>query len=231
MPKVLIIDNNIDEPWPFGRDFRRYIYEGTAVEVRRGPQQDLPKNPGQYSHVVLSGSKTSCMDVSPWVEKLLVYIRDASDQGSAILGVCFGHQMVARAFGGIQAVRKSKMPEIGWIEVVADKKNPILEGLPQKFHSFQLHFDEVASLPSELVATARSERCAIQAYHHVKKPVFGIQFHPEKNAEEGQRSIDSKRKEGHGDCIFNGHRANSLYSEYVANTIFTNFLRINAGKS
>ncbi len=224
--KILILDNNIDQPWGLCGDFRRYL-EGQTV-VRRAPQGDLPLNLEPYTHVILSGSRTCILDSSPWVGELMGLVRKIIDAGTPILGVCYGHQIIARSFGGDPAVRISPTPEFGWVEIEQNAPNPILEGLPKKFYSFQSHFEEVQKAPPGFVVTATSPRCAIQAYYVDGKPVYGVQFHPERNATEGQLSIDSKKLTKppvSKDCIFGDGKAGSVFSEHVAKTIFSNFLR------
>lgn len=221
--RILVIDNNIDQPWGLCGDFRRYL-EGEVI-VRRAPQGDLPHGgPRGFTHVILSGSKTSCLDSSPWTQALMKFVRETIDAGVPTLGVCYGHQIIARAYGGESILRASTTPEIGWVEIRQTRPNPVLKGLPAKFHTFQSHFEEVSSLPAAFVNTAESDRCAIQAYFIEKKPVFGVQFHPERNAEEGQQSIDRQKKTTPESCIFGDGKAKSVFTENVARTIFRNFI-------
>lgn len=113
--KTLIVDNNIDVPWDLCPDIRRYL-DG-QITVRRAPQEDLPKNPLGFSHIILSGSKTSCLDVGPWIEKLTRFIHAAVESGIPVFGICYGHQLIARIFGGDKSVRKAEKPEFGWVEI------------------------------------------------------------------------------------------------------------------
>ena len=124
--RVLIVDSNIDKPWGLCADFRRYIE--FDVEVRRAPEGDLPGDWTRYSHVVLSGSKTSCLEESDWVLKLIELVRKRADLKHPLLGVCFGHQMLARAHGGLSVVRASQTPEIGWTAITQCNANPLFEG-------------------------------------------------------------------------------------------------------
>lgn len=220
--KTLMIDNNIDQPWTLCADFRRYL-EGEVV-VRRAPQQDLPADPSGFTHIVLSGSRTCILDTTPWIQDLMKFVLRAADLGIPMLGICYGHQIIAKAYGGDPCVRISPKPEIGWVEIEQTAANPMLEGLPKKFHSFQSHFEEVLTAPRGFITTASSARCAIQAYYVEGKPIFGVQFHPERNAEEGQKSIDKNKKTVSKDCIFNDGKAESVFTENVARTIFRNFL-------
>lgn len=220
--KILIVDNSIDLPSSMGADFRRYL-DG-EVWVRRGPDRDLPGKPEEFTHVILSGSKTSILDNGPWITELMEYVRRIERIGTPLLGICYGHQIVARALGGDQFVRRSNTPEFGWVEIAQEKPHPLLVDLPNRFYSFQAHFEEVHQLPRGFVSTAKSPRCAIQAYYADQKPIFGLQFHPERNAEEGEQSLERSKKSAPKDCIFNDGKAESLFTENVARTIFKNFL-------
>lgn len=226
--KVLIVDNNIDKPWGLCGDFRRYL--SGEVIVRRAPQDDLPGDARGFSHVILSGSKTCILDSSPWIQKLMAFTRQVAESGTPLLGICYGHQIIARTFGGDPVVRISPTPEIGWVEIEQTGQNPMLDGLPRRFHTFQSHFEEVLKAPPGFVVTARTSRCPIQAYYVEGRPVFGVQFHPERNAREGQDSIDKKKGKVASDCIFNDGKAESVFNENVARTIFGNFLAQKASK-
>jgi GMP synthase (glutamine-hydrolysing) len=95
-----------------------------------------------------------------------------------ILGICAGHQFMARYFGG--AVNPSKIPEFGKIEIsVLKKEGQLFEGIPTKSIVWESHNDEVTKLPKEFDLVASSETCKIQAIQHKEKPYFGLQFHPE----------------------------------------------------
>lgn len=226
--KLLIIDNTLDQPYAMGVDFREHFSEfpNISAEVRRAPQKDLPKSISEYTHVILSGSRTSCMEESDWVEELIQFIKLLDKEGTPILGVCFGHQMIARAFHGKKAVRSSPTPEFGWVNIKKRAEpHPLLIDLEDEFHSFQSHVEEVIELSQDFIISAQSERCAIQAYYHKHKPIFGIQFHPERNAAKGEATIRNRLKDRPKDCIFGVGQAKSLYSKHVADTIFKNFFK------
>ena len=94
-----------------------------------------------------------------------------------ILGICAGHQFMARFFGG--KVEPSKIPEFGKIELSLLKENDFFKGVPKKSIVWESHNDEVTDLPDVFELLAESENCKIQAMRHIKKPFYGLQFHPE----------------------------------------------------
>lgn len=95
-----------------------------------------------------------------------------------ILGICAGHQFMARHFGG--TVKPSPLPEFGKIELtLCVDDEPLFSGVPKKSIVWESHNDEVTVLSKEFIVLGKSDNCAIQAIRHTKKPLYGLQFHPE----------------------------------------------------
>jgi GMP synthase (glutamine-hydrolysing) len=94
-----------------------------------------------------------------------------------ILGICAGHQYMARFFGG--EVKPSKIPEFGRIELTLVKENELFSGVPEKSIVWESHNDEVEKFPNDFYLLANSENCKTQAMKHKEKPFYGLQFHPE----------------------------------------------------
>jgi GMP synthase (glutamine-hydrolysing) len=95
-----------------------------------------------------------------------------------ILGICAGHQFMARHFGG--EVKPSTIPEFGQVEMMLIKDDDALfEGVLKKSIVWESHNDEVTVLPKDFIRIAESENCKIQAMRHKKKLLYGLQFHPE----------------------------------------------------
>jgi GMP synthase (glutamine-hydrolysing) len=95
-----------------------------------------------------------------------------------ILGICAGHQFMAKFFGGW--AEPSKVPEFGKIKLtLLNQEDPIFEGVPKNLIVWESHNDEVTVLPKLFDILAESENCKIQAMKHKKKPFYGLQFHPE----------------------------------------------------
>jgi len=95
-----------------------------------------------------------------------------------ILGICAGHQFMARHFGG--KVKPSKLPEFGQIELtLCVDDDPMFIGVPKKSIVWESHNDEVTILPKDFTKLGESENCTIQAIRHKKKQFYGLQFHPE----------------------------------------------------
>ncbi|MDG6229883.1 MAG: GMP synthase, partial [Candidatus Thermoplasmatota archaeon] len=92
-----------------------------------------------------------------------------------ILGICAGHQFMARFFGG--DAKPSKIPEFGKITLtIIDTDNPLFIDVPKESIVWESHNDEVTNLPKDMKNLAESENCRFQAIMHTKKPFFGLQF-------------------------------------------------------
>lgn len=97
-----------------------------------------------------------------------------------ILGICAGHQFMARYFGG--DAKPSKIPEFGKIKLtLIDEDNPLFINVPKESIVWESHNDEITRLPEMMKNLAKSENCKYQAIMHKNKLFFGLQFHPEVN--------------------------------------------------
>jgi GMP synthase (glutamine-hydrolysing) len=95
-----------------------------------------------------------------------------------ILGICAGHQFMARHFGG--RVKPSQLPEFGKVELtICTEDDPLFKGVSKKSIVWESHNDEVTVLPKDFTKLAESDNCKIQAMRYNKKPYYGLQFHPE----------------------------------------------------
>lgn len=223
--RILIVDNNIDPDCWGAADLRRFatLVPGATVHVRRAPHDDLPRDIKGYDRVVVSGSKTSCLEEAPWITRLDEMIQSCLNEGKPYLGVCYGHQALVRTLAGKTSVRRGTTPEFGWTKIETLAPSPLFQGLPKNFHSFSSHYEEAAILPPGMKLLARSQGCEIQACQLGDRPVFGIQFHPEKTLEEGAKTISNKRKNGEEHVLVNPDAGSKLYDAKVGETLFKNF--------
>lgn len=159
--------------------------EGSAIRhlLAPGPLDDG----GDHSHLLLSGSELSAASVNERDGELCDLIRAFARAGKPILGICYGHQMVARALGG--RCRRAAVPEFGWKRLTI-RSNPLFAGVDElvPVHS---HYDEVCDLPPSFECIASTDDCAVQAFQVKGRPAWGVQFHPELSYAEGRRMLRS----------------------------------------
>jgi GMP synthase-like glutamine amidotransferase len=127
--------------------------------------------------VVLGGAQNALADDDyPYFPHLLDLTRDFAARDRAVLGICLGSQLIARAFGGENRVGGAE--EFGWQEVALTPEgetDALLAGLPGNFPVFQWH-DDHFSLPSSAVRLAGNGVAENQAYR-ISRAVYGFQFH------------------------------------------------------
>jgi GMP synthase (glutamine-hydrolysing) len=224
---VLIIDNNIDEDSWGSNDLRHRVAQiaGVTVHVRRAPHDDLPRSIKNYDKLIISGSKTSCMEEAPWISRLDHLTRDAIDRSISILGVCYGHQTLNRVLGSREILGMAPVPEFGWTEIELIQKNPLFEGLPNKFYSYSSHYEMVRELPKGMNNLARSKDCPIQACQLENRPVWGIQFHPERGLEKAERTLKKRLADGLRHGLLHPLDGANYYNPKVGELIFANFLK------
>ncbi|HJM17905.1 MAG TPA: GMP synthase subunit A [Candidatus Thalassarchaeaceae archaeon] len=97
-----------------------------------------------------------------------------------ILGICAGHQFMARHYGGDAG--EAPKPEFGEATIMlVGGGGALFVGTADEQTVWESHNDEVTELPPGFVLTARSESCDIQAMENEELARFGLQFHPEVN--------------------------------------------------
>ena len=185
---VAIVDNSIEPEIyaPVGH-WSRYLGERPwrAFVAREG---ELP-DPADFSHIILTGSEASILEREPWVEAEAGLVRAAVAGGTAVLGSCWGHQLIAYALAGPDCVGRCPAPEIGWIAVRTGRESALLGPAGTVHHVFSVHFDEVRGLPPEFEVLASTEACPVQAFRTGDGSVWGIQSHPEIDVPDGLRTL------------------------------------------
>jgi GMP synthase-like glutamine amidotransferase len=188
-PRLLLLDHALDHGLYRPVEHWRELvgFEPDHVHVPSGVP--LPE-PGAHSHVILSGSESSIVEPAAWALRELEWVRQAAAAGVRLLGSCWGHQLIARALGGPECVRRAAIPELGWTEV--ERLGPADDLFPVRFASFVSHFDEVvAGSHPAMVCLGRSAHCDVQLMRWGELAVWGVQAHPEVPPETGRRFLES----------------------------------------
>lgn len=130
------------------------------------------------SGIIISGSLQSVYDRAPWMLRLETFIQKCHAQQVPVLGLCFGHQIIASAMGGTVETLKTWEFGVHPIYCTAESQDhPWLKGLPTTFNTLQVHQDHVSQLPAGAIPLAYSERTPHQVFS--MGSLMGVQFHPE----------------------------------------------------
>jgi len=169
---ILLIDNYDSFVFNLARYFQRL---GQATEVVRNDAIDASGvRKAQPAAVVLSPGPGAPRDSGCSLE----VVRELHDE-FPILGICLGHQTIVEAFGG--RVVRATQPMHGRTTLVYHQQQGLMANLPNPLTACRYHslVVEEATMPDVLSIDARLADGTVMAVGHRRRPVFGVQFHPE----------------------------------------------------
>jgi GMP synthase (glutamine-hydrolysing) len=187
--RMILVVNCFNEE-NFAEDFDRVVCgqlkaAGQACRPVRAMDLARLEQPLQHTHLIISGSVASATETQPWDKALASLVRAFVAAGQPVLGICYGHQFLAKVLAGPEHVRRATQPEFGFLDLEL-APNPLFAGLRQPL-LMASHFDEACDLPGAFRILAASPQCAVHAFQYRDLPVWGVQFHPEYGAAEGAR--------------------------------------------
>ena len=144
---------------------------GVYAEVR--PSEARAADLAGARGIVISGGPASVYDPeSPTADPAIF------SSGQGVLGICYGHQLMARLLGG--EVTPGDKGEYGLATLELDEaRDPLFAGLAGRQRIWMSHRDVVAAPPEGFTVTGRTDTCAIAAMAAPARKLYGLQFHPE----------------------------------------------------
>lgn len=143
----------------------------TAYEVTRGA---FPA-PEDFDALIVTGSPAGCYDPLPWIAPLEAFLN--RNKGKPMVGVCFGHQIMAQAFGG-KVIKSEKGFGVGLHRYDLVSSEPCIDGLTS-FAIPASHQDQVVELPPHTHIVASSAFTPVAALAYDDQPAISFQGHPE----------------------------------------------------
>jgi GMP synthase-like glutamine amidotransferase len=131
---------------------------------------------GRCAGVLVLGSSASALDEAPWQKKLEVWLHKKIEQQVPVLGICYGHQLLAHMFGGRLGSVAQKHTGARVCTLEAD---PRLERFRRKGPLVVSHREFVVECPSFFETWGHSDLYEHEAIRGKTAPVWGIQPHPE----------------------------------------------------
>jgi len=181
MTSILVIDNYDS----FVYTLNGYLLElGAETRVVRNDalgEAEIVAEMARHDAVLVSPGPGTPADAGVSV----AVVREAKRTGQPLLGVCLGHQAIAEALGAVVTHAEELMH--GKTSRIVHDDVPFFAGVPQPFTATRYHSLAVvdATVPDELVVTARTDGGVIMALEHRERPIYGVQFHPESVLTEG----------------------------------------------
>ena len=171
--------------------FRRLLgedaYDYRVFAVDEG---QWPERPEACDAYLVTGSSSGVYDPTPWIGELMDFLNAAKGR-AALVGICFGHQVMAQAFGG-QVIKSPK----GW--GVGEQTYAVLRREPWMDEAAQIrlpgsHQDQVVEKPPAAEVIAASEFSPFGALAYRNQPAISFQLHPEFQPEYAIALIENRR--------------------------------------
>ena len=147
-------------------------FELETFDVEAG---ELPKDPGEHAAYLITGSPAGVYEPLPWIEPLQEFIRSA--KGSKMVGICFGHQIMAEALGG-HVEKSDKGWGAGLHTYSIAYREPWMDG-ESSIAEPASHQDQVVIQPPNSVVTIESDFTRYAGLAWTDRPAISFQFHPE----------------------------------------------------
>ncbi|WP_447928265.1 glutamine amidotransferase [Vreelandella sp. EE27] len=193
MPLVLIVktgdafpevtDQHGDFDALFEEPMKRVV-PNTTINVWDPRAEPAAPSLDALDAIVITGSNSMVSDAEPWSEALKPWLNAARERDIAMLGVCYGHQLMAEAFGG-QAGNHPNGREAGTFEIErtdASHSDPLFSQLPTRFMAHLTHGQTVLEAPDDALILAFNDHDSHQAVRYGTRQ-WSVQFHPEFNAD------------------------------------------------
>ncbi|MAY74490.1 MAG: hypothetical protein CMJ31_07275 [Phycisphaerae bacterium] len=177
MAKILILQHGASQtPGRLGMTLRDH---GFSLDIRRldTNPSDLPHDLDGVQAVVSLGGAANIADRPAWLERELELLAAAHDAKLPVIGVCLGHQLVAKALGG--EVGPMETPEAGFVEVrltPPGQTDRILSGQRWNLPHFQSHGQQVITPPPGATVLGVSDACKVQIFRAGLR-TYGFQYH------------------------------------------------------
>ena len=174
----------------------------------------FPDSLESYSGIYISGSPHGAYEDIPFIHREHELIQDAARQRIPMLGVCFGHQILASALCGRDQVFRRESCEVGYKRLAvtgAATNDEIAGALGAAFDMFVWHNDEVRGDHPDMNIIATTDDCPNHVFRFRDLPIWGIQGHPEVTLEESRPWFEENR----GDLEADGADVDELHRNAI----------------
>ena len=173
-------------------NFLKSALPGQKVKTYLVALGELPSSVSECDGWIISGSPKGVYDNDPWIAALGGFVQEIARKKKPLIGVCFGHQLVAHFLGG----RTEKSPK-GWgvgvrkFDLIAHK--PWMKPALSECSLIFSHQDQVVALPKGAELLGKDDFCPYPIYS-IENHVFCFQGHPEFTPEFAKGRLDARVK-------------------------------------
>lgn len=152
-----------------------------------------PPAPDACDAWIITGSAASVYDGHPWIDRLEAFVRDVRREGVPLIGICFGHQLVARAFGG-RVERAATGWHVGQHPLHLDRQEPWMRPPAPTVLLPASHQDQVVTLPPGAIPLGGHGTCPVGVFR-LDRSLLCVQGHPEFTEAYGRDLLEYKREQ------------------------------------
>jgi GMP synthase (glutamine-hydrolysing) len=163
---------------------------GVPLEVLDARRESLGRL-REFSALVITGSPESVTSRAPWIVEAERAVAAVARAGLPVLGICFGHQLLAQALGG-NVEKNPNGREIGTVAVELLEPDPLFEGVEAPLFANMSHRDSATALPAGARVIGRTRLEPNAAVRFLPRS-WGVQFHPEFDGDVMRGYIDARR--------------------------------------
>jgi len=198
-----------------------FEYQGYRVS-----EGDFPESLDVCDAYLITGSPQGVYDSQPWIADLERFIQDSYQAGKKLVGICFGHQILAHALGG-HAEKSEKGWELGLHSFEINTHKAWMTDKPDQCSLYFVHQDQVMHLPPEAELLGANDFCPNLLYT-IDNKALGIQGHPEFTTEimreilEGkEEKVDAEVHQNAVNSLDRGAPDNKLLAQWIVNFLTT----------
>ncbi|MNZ39231.1 GMP synthase [glutamine-hydrolyzing] [compost metagenome] len=193
-----LIDDFKGYGWMFKQLFAKQSVPA-EFKVYNVVQGEYPSDDEHFDAYLVTGSKADSFGSDPWIQTLKTFLLERYQRGDKLLGICFGHQLLALLLGG-KAERASQGWGVGIHDYRIDEQPEWMSPPLEDLTLLVSHQDQVTSLPDNARVIASSEFCPVAAYA-IGEQVLCFQGHPE-FVHDYSRALLDLRKDFLGDSVY-----------------------------
>lgn len=183
---------------------------------------EILPDPKEVQAIIITGSVDMISDNLPWIARTSEWLKLAIKNNTPMLGVCFGHQLIAHTLGGMVGANPNGA-EFGTVKInktVESAQDDLFKELPNPFSAQVFHYESILEMPNEAVILAENEIDPFHAFRYGNK-IWGVQFHPEFDKEIMSHAYDVYA----GDMEEAGFDVQKLRNSTVDNSTGTRLLQ------
>jgi GMP synthase (glutamine-hydrolysing) len=165
-------------------------WHGGFVELDARAEAPLPPSE-RFAGIIVTGSASSVTERAPWMLRAEELLARAVQRNDPVLGICFGHQLLGQALGGL-VERNPRGREMGTLPLAIVADDPLLDRSIEPALVHATHVDSVTRLPKQariLASSALDPHAALR----FGERAWGVQFHPEFDAGVMSDYIEQRR--------------------------------------